>query len=178
MRHLEYTTLFRDLAAKHRAIQHRADQVRFVRLILSSDPIQKVMDFEEFYGGLKSKINLSGGAACLVLENYQADYSDNEGDFYGKVHHAAFLVLKSVPQGDYDRRDEVIDECEGIGEQVMGAAIARLRAVEPPVRISPGDILQEAIGPIGDHFYGARFNFSFRSSATGELTYDATKFLD
>lgn len=177
MRHLEYTTLFRELATRHRDIQHRADQVRFVRLILSSDPIQKVMDFQEFYDGLRNKINLKSGQACLVLENYQADYTDNEGDFFGKVHHAAFLVLKLVPTGDYDRRDQVIDECEGIGEELLGAAIARLRAMERPIRISPGDILQEAVGPIGDHFYGARFNFSFRSAATGELTYDATKFL-
>ena len=177
MRHLEYTTLFRDLARRHRLIQHRPDQVRFVRLILSADPVQKVMDFQEFYDGLKNKINLTGGQACLVLENYQADYTDNEGDFFGKVHHAAFLVLQSVPLGDYDRRDQVIDACEAMGEELMGAAIALLRARERPIRISPGDVLQEAVGPVGDHFYGARFNFSFRSAATGELTYDPTKFL-
>lgn len=177
MRHLEYTTLFRELARRHLAIQHRADQVRFVRLILSADPVQKVMDFQEFYDGLKHKIKLTGGQACLVLENYQADYTDNDGDFFGKVHHAAFLVLQLVPGGDYDRRDEVIDACEAIGEELMGAAIVLLRARERSIRISPGDVLQEAVGPISDHFYGARFNFSFRSAATGELTYDPTKFL-
>lgn len=177
MRHLEYTTLFRGLATRHLDIQHRPDQVRFVRLILSADPVQKVMDFQEFYDGLKNKINLKGGQACLVLENYQADYSDDNGDYFAKTHHAAFLVLKLVKDGDYDRRDEVIDECEGIGEEVMAAAIAALRALPRPVHVSAGDVLQEAVGPVGDHFYGARFNFSFRSPATGELTYNPTKFL-
>ncbi|WP_201980339.1 hypothetical protein [Hymenobacter rubidus] len=176
MRHLEYTTLFRTLAERHLQVQHRPDQVRFVRLILSSDPLQKVMDFEEFYGGLKHKIDLRDGSACLVLENYQADYSDNDGDFTGKEHHGAFLILRPVKAGDYDQRDAVIDACEAIGEDIMAAAIAQLRARERPVRISPGDVLAEAVGPVGSHFYGARFNFSFRSPATPELCYDPTKF--
>jgi hypothetical protein len=177
MRHLEYTTLFRDLATRHLGIQHRPDQLRFVRMLISSDPVQKLLDYQEFTDGLRTALDLRNGQACLILENYQSDYSDNDGDFFGKEHHGAFLVLKPVGEGAYDRRDEVIDECEAIGEELMGAAIARLRAGTPGARISPADVMQEAIGPVGDGFYGVRFNFTFRSPATEELTYDPTKFL-
>ena len=176
MRHLEYTTLFRDLATRHLGIRHGPTRLRFVRMLISSDPVQKMLDYQEFTDGLRTSLNLTDGSACLILENYQSDYSDNEGDFFGKQHHGAFLVLKLVPPGGYDRRDEVIDECEAIGEELMAAAIEQLRARQPVVRITPADVMQEAIGPVGDNFYGVRFNFSFRSSATEELTYDPTKF--
>jgi hypothetical protein len=176
MRHLEYTAIFRDLATRHLALQHRDDQVRFVRMIVSSDPIQKLLDYQEFTDGLRNKINLKAGGACLVLENYQSNYTDNDGDFFGKEHLGAFLVLKPVKEGDYNRRDEVIDECEAIGEEVMAAAIHQLRALPRSVQVTPADVLQEAIGPVGDNFYGARFNFSFRTPATGELTYNPDKF--
>jgi hypothetical protein len=38
-------------------------------------------------------------------------------------------------------------------------------------------IAVEAVGPLGDSFYGTRFEFDFTESATEALTYNPTKFL-
>ena len=53
MRHSEYTQFFRQLAEQHVAIQHSENECRFLRMILSSDPLQRVMDAREFYDGLR-----------------------------------------------------------------------------------------------------------------------------
>ena len=106
MRHLKYAQLFRDLATRHVDIRYGQDGgTRFLRILISSDPIQRQLDLSEFQSGLKSRIKLAGGLACLVLENYEADYTDNDGDYYARLHRGAFLVLKATKQDDYDGRD-------------------------------------------------------------------------
>ncbi|SHL25951.1 hypothetical protein [Hymenobacter psychrotolerans] len=176
MRHQQYTNMGRELARRHVAIQHSPEQCRFLRILISSDPIQKQLDLNEFYTSLRNKLDLREGKAALILENYQADYGDNDGDFYAKYHHSSFLVLKLTEAGDFDGRDAVIDECEEIGEDLMGAIIAQLR--EAGLQISPDDVLQEAVGPIAQVMVGCRFNYVFRSAATQALTYKPSKFLD
>jgi hypothetical protein len=176
MRHHHYTQMGRELARRHVDIQHTPEQCRFLRLLISSDPIQKQLDLSEFYSSLRNKLDLSDNKAAMVLENYQADYSDNEGDFYAKYHHSAFLVLKLVGTDDYDGRDNILDECERIGEELMGALLAQLTTAG--LRITPDDVMQEAIGPIGDGLVGCRFNYVFRSAATQALTYKPSQFID
>lgn len=176
MRHSQYTQIGRRLAERHVAIQHSATECRFVRVLISTDPIQKQLDLTEFYSALRTRLKMRAGKAAVILENYQADYDDNQGDFYAKYHHAAFIVLKQVREGDFDGRDTAIDECEEIGEDLMGAWIEEL--TEMGLRITPADVLQEAVGPIGDGLVGCRFNFMFRTSATLALSYNEDKFLD
>jgi len=176
MRHKQYTVMCRQLAQRHKEIQHSPEQCRFVRILISSDPIQKQLDLSEFYTSLRTKLDMREGMAAMVLENYQADYSDNDGDFYAKFHHSAFLVLKRIDVNDYDGRDDALDDCERIGEELMGALIERLQSAG--LHITPDDVMQEAIGPIGDVLVGARFHYVFRSTATQALTYQPTKFMD
>lgn len=175
MRHLAYTQLFRDLATRHLGIRHGQDGgTRFVRLLISSDPIQRQLDLSEFQTGLRNRIKLAGGLACLVLENYEVDYLDRDGDYTGRVHRGAFLVLKLTQENDYDGRDQAVDDCERMGEEVMGAAIAHIRGLG--LRITPADVLSECVGPVGDNFYGCRFSFSYMSHATQDMTFNPDKF--
>jgi hypothetical protein len=175
MRHSHYTAIGRGLATRHLAIQHSPEQLRFLRILISSDPIQKQLDLSEFYNSLRSRLDLSDGGAAMILENYQADYDDQRGDFYAKYHHAAFIVLKSIDASDYDQRDLAIDATERIGEELMGAFIYELQ--ERGLVITPADVMQEAVGPIAGSFVGTRFNFMFRSAATQALTYQPDAFL-
>ncbi|WP_210519889.1 hypothetical protein [Hymenobacter terricola] len=177
MRHLEYTQLFRDLATRHVDIRHGQDGgTRFLRILLSSDPIQRQLDLSEFQNGLKNRIKLAGGLACLVLENYEADYTDNDGDYYARIHRGAFLVLKLTKTDDFDGRDQAIDDCERIGEDLLGAFIRALRGREVPLRITANDIMGECVGPVGDNFYGCRYSFTYASPATEDLTFNPDKF--
>jgi len=172
---LAYTQLFRGLAQRHVDVLATPENGRFVRILISADPVQKQLDLSEFYNVLKSRLKAPIGQAFLVSENYQTDYSDNDGDYYSRDFQGAFLVLQKVKIDDYDGRVAGIDACEQIAEQVLAAAVQLLRD-EHHVRISLRDAWAELIGPIGDGHVGVRVNFSWSAPATQELTFNAAKF--
>lgn len=170
-----YTQLFRELARRHVAIQATAENGRFLRMLLSADPVQKQLDLSEFYGVLRSRLKAPAGQAFLVLENYQADYGDNDGDHFTRELRGAYLVLMKVATGDYDARDAAISTCEQIAEQLLAAAVQQLRQ-EHNARISVADAFCEHIGPVGDGHVGVRLNLSWSEPATQELTYNPENF--
>lgn len=175
MRHHQYTALGRELARQHKGIQHSEQHCRFLRILLSSDPIQKQLDLSEFYSSLRDKLDLGQGQAAMILENYQADYDDNRGDAYHKYHNSAFLIVKRVEPGDYDARDQAIDDCEQIGEQLLATLIEQL--TDAGLQITPADVMQEAVGPLASYFVGCRFNYVFRSAARQALTHNPANYL-
>ena len=170
-----YTDLFRELARRHKAIQATPDNERFLRIFISADPVQKQIDTVGFYDALRSRLKAKEGQAFFVLENYQTDYGDNEGDYYSRQLHGAFFVLQLVKPGDYNARDVAVAHCEQIGEQLLAAAIEQLRE-QHQVRISLNDAWSEHIGPIGDGHVGVRLNLSWREPATQELSYNPDHF--
>ena len=168
---LTYTDLFRRLAATHKAIRATPDNGRFLRILLSADPIQKQIDLSEFYNMLRSGLDAPAGQPFLVLENYQVDYDDNGGDYLSRKLAGAFFVLQLVALDDYAARDAAITSCEQVAEQVLAAAVDRLRAL-PSTYVTVGEAFSEHIGPIGDGHVGVRVNFSWSEGATPELTYN------
>jgi hypothetical protein len=176
MRLQAYTDLFQDLAARHRAIQYTAANQRFMRLTVSADPIARQLDLTDFYTKLKSKLKALKGQPFLVLQNYQLDYADNNGEHFTREPHGAFYVLQTSTPGHAEERDAVTDACEGVAEDILAAVIHQLRATYR-VRISLNDCFAEHIGPVGDHYVGVRMNFTWSETATRDLTYDPTKFL-
>ena len=171
-----YTDLFRELARTHLAILATPENGRFLRILISADPIQKQLDTSEFYSALRTRLKAPAGQAFLVLENYQTDYDDNQGDYLSRKLAGAFFVLQKVKLDDYDARDKAIAACEQVAEQVLAAAVERLRAL-PNTFVTVGECFAEHIGPIGDGHYGVRTNFSWAEGATPELTYDPANFL-
>jgi hypothetical protein len=176
MRLQAYTDLFKDLAARSRAIQYTPANERFMRLTVSADPIARQLDLSDFQTKLRSKLKALKGQPFLVLQNYQLDYGDNGGGHFTREPHGAFYVLQASAVGDAEARDAAIDACEGVAEELLAAAIHRLHATYR-VRVSLNDCFAEHIGPIGDHYVGVRMNFSWKEAATPDLTYDPTKFL-
>ncbi len=171
-----YTALFRDLATRHVAIRQTPANSRFLRILISSDPVQKQLDLSEFYGALRSRLKAPLGQPFLVLENYQVDYADNDGDYFSREHQGAYLVLQKVKMDDYDGRDVAIAACEEVAEELLAAVVHQLRQ-QYQARVSVRDAFAEHVGPIADGHVGVRVNFSWAESATEELTYNPAKFL-
>jgi len=170
-----YTDLFRELARRHKAIQATPDNARFLRIFISADPVQKQIDTVEFYDVLRSRLKAKEGQPLLVVQNYQVDYADNQGDYYSRQLHGAFLVLELARVGDPDARDVAVAHCEAIGEQVLAAAIEQLRD-EHQVYVSLNDCWADHIGPIGDGHVGVRMNLSWKEGASEELSYNPDHF--
>lgn len=175
MRHSEYTAFFKRLAERHVAIRHSEHECRFVRMILSADPLQRVMDAREFFDGLRSRI---AGGFVMILESYEADYSDNTGDQKLKEYHGAFLILHHVEPADFDGLEAALDATEEIGEDIMGAAVALIKEdlTLPKKHMSVNGITNERIGPVGETFHGTKFSFSFSRGANAALKHKKEKF--
>ncbi|AMJ65053.1 hypothetical protein [Hymenobacter sp. PAMC 26628] len=170
MRHLSYTDLFRQAARAHVALRHSDTEMHFGRLILTGWPLTK-LDIDEFLTATKSRIRLP----ILLLESYDARYQDNGADNIRKLCQAAFIVLDKPGSKDYDDRDATLDKCEEIGEDVLGYAIDYYR--KKRLKLDPSTVSSEKVGPIGDGFWGTRFNFQLPEIANYPLAYQAAKFL-
>lgn len=175
MRHSEYTSFFRQLAMEHIDIKHSADECRFLRLILSSDPLQRIMDAREFYDSLRDRLH---PGYAMILISYDADYTDNNGDQKEKEYNGSFIILNSVPMGDYDALEAVLDKTEEIGEDIMGATLDRINKdfTLPKKHMKVNGISNERIGPVGEVYHGTRFNFLFTQGANPALHYKKDKF--
>ena len=56
MRLRAYTQLFEDLATRHVDIRYTPENGRFMRILVSSDPIAQQLDLSDFHNSLKSKL--------------------------------------------------------------------------------------------------------------------------
>lgn len=175
MRHSEYTHFFRRLAEQHVAIRHSEHECRFVRMILSSDPLQRMLDSREFFDDLRSQL---AEGYVLVLESYEADYTDNAGDQRKKEYHGAFYILHHVEPGDFDGLEAVLDATEEVGEDIMGTTVELINkdATLPRKHITVNGITSERIGPVGETFHGTKFSFFFTQGANPALRHKKEKY--
>jgi hypothetical protein len=165
MRNSTYSALFRTIAGRNKRIRHREDSPRFARIIVSVDPLQRQVDLLEMQETLLGRYLKAGaGEQVLVLESLQTQYRDNAGDNYQRTSRGAFFLLEQKTK-DGDAWD-LLDRTEENGEQVLAAA--RKEYV--------GSILADAVGPIGDNWYGTRFDFEILSPANAGLTYNPAAF--
>lgn len=176
MRHSEYTHFFRQLAARHVDIRHSDENCHFVRLILSSDPLQRIMDAREFYDSLRDRV---GPGFAMVLISYEADYSDNNGDQKEKEYHGSFIILHYVGEGDYDALEAVLDKTEEIGEDIMGATLELINKdfSAPKKHMAVNGVTNERIGPVGELYHGTKFSFFFTQGANKALYFKQDKFI-
>ncbi len=170
-----YNQLLGNLARRHKKIAATAQNGRFMRIFISTDPVQKQLDLMDFYKSLRSALKAPVGQPFLIAENYQVDYGDNQGDYFSREFRAAYLVLERVDVDNYAARDAAVAHCETIAEQLLGALVAQLRA-EHAADISVRDAWLEHIGPLSDKSVGVRLNFTWREPAAEDLVYNKDHF--
>jgi hypothetical protein len=174
---LDYTDLFKALAQRHKQILHTEQACHFVKVILSADPIQKQVQMSGFYDKLKLKIK---PGPCLLLISYEADYED-AGDEKTLTHrHGSFMILEKAKLTD-EHRDEVLDRAEHIAHEIMGAVLKAFRSPEARRQgrmLDRNNMALDSIGPVGDNYYGCRFDFMFTQPATAALAYNPDAFTE
>ena len=175
MRNSAYAALFKGLAERHVRIRHRDDSPRFARIIVSVDPMQRVMDLAELQTTLLGRFLQPGaGEQVLVLESMQTQFADNNGDNYTRQCRGAFFLLEQKT-GTVDAW-EILDRTEQTGEEILAAARQQY-ADQVKVRWPIGAILSDAVGPLHDGtWYGTRFDFDIISPANAALAYNPAAF--
>ena len=171
-----YSDLIRDLATRHVEIQHSPTARRYLKLVVSADPLQKRVSLANFYTKLKG--SFPAGAPFVLQLTYDTLHEDTGADQVLAHRRGGFMVLQKSRNTE-ESRDEILALTERIGYELMAAVCDFFRG---PAGRRAGRVLQrssiaaEAIGPIADDFYGTQFEFDFTESATVALTYDPTRF--
>jgi hypothetical protein len=177
MRHSDYTALFRGLAERHHLIRHRADSPRFARIVVSIDPLQRVVDLTEMQETLLGRfLKPNAGEQVLVLESFMTQYADNGGDNRTRRRKGAFFVLEQVASKRPDAVELALDRTEQTAEQVM-AAVLHAYEDDFKTRFEVNGFTCDPVGPIGDGtWYGARFDFDWTEPANAALAYAPSAF--
>lgn len=179
LRHSQYVARLRELATRHRLIQHTPQVVRFARVVVSIDPFQKAVDLAEMTENMLGRFYKAGATSqVLVVESCHTQYQDNGGDNKQRRRSGAYYVFQKVANAkDPDQVEAAIDASEQTGEEVMAALLHSLNG-QTKVRLDEKSITSDTIGPVGDGtWYGTRFDFDFTNPATAALAYNPTAFL-
>jgi len=172
-----YSDLVRDLARRHVDIQHSAAKKRYLKVTVAADPMQKLAGLATFFQ--KTKATLPGDAFFVVQLSYDTLHEDSGSDQVLAHRRGGFMVMRKAKDTD-ESRDEVLAETERVAYELMAGVGDFFRG---PAGRRAGRMLQrtgmvaEAVGPMGDSFYGTRFEFDFTESATEVLQFNPAKFL-
>jgi hypothetical protein len=123
----------------------------------------------------KAKSTWPAKAPFVLHLTYDTLHEDTGSDHVLAHRRGGFMVLHKAANTE-GSRDEILTLTERIGYELIAAICDFFRGPAGRV-LNRSSIAADAVGPIGDDFYGTRFEFDFTESATKLLTYDATKFL-
>lgn len=175
MTHTQYTEFFRDIAARHKEIQHTEHRMHFARLILSADPfLSTTSQLDEFLESVKNKLL----EPALLLASYEGQYMDNRSSNVEKMLAGRLIILDTVPTlNDYQREEEVLTRSERIGEECL--AYAEHQLCKDPGRgfLEWDAVGSEKIAELTERrFFGTAFNFGIKVSVQQNVTFDPDQF--
>jgi hypothetical protein len=167
-----YSDLIRDLATRHVDIKHTAKDKRYQKIVVAADPIQKQVNLSSFYHSLKG--SFPSGVPFVLQLTYDTLHQDTGSDQVLAHRRGGFIVLQKSADSDL-----ALSITERIGYELMGAVCEFFRGPEGRRAgrvLDRNSIAIDAVGPVGDSFFGTRFEFDFTESATEALTYNPARF--
>lgn len=172
MNRVAFVNIFKDIVDTNKAIQLTDPGTHhFGRLILSAAPFQH-MDLTEFFAQ-KMKMQFP----YLLLGSYDINYGDNGIDNRTKNLQCTFFILDKIKKEDFDARDTALDVCESIGDDIMGYLRNYFRVNPDNTAFELDGATSEAIGPVGDSFFGVRVDFNLIQAANAQTGINPAKWL-
>lgn len=166
----KFEEYFEDMAIHNKAIAHTPESRRFARL-----------NIEEVLSGMRGDLDLSNW--CLILEMYEGRLSENNSDNIMDNQASAFMVIKSVTQGDFSQERLTLKDAKIIAFQF-------LKKIRKDARVFPkteanrynglvknfdiNTVGYNKVGPVFDNCFGFRIEFSFSESIS--MAYDPNDF--
>jgi hypothetical protein len=174
--HKTYTAFFRKMARHHKQIRHRDNEVRFVRMNLSSHPVLAREDIKELLKSVRSRLHFP----ALLLNTYQgkADAEDSY-DAKRKVIQGEFFILDRVKKEDWEDQDEVFDKTEAIGTDILAFLGEYYEEYPFQGYFEWNDTMMEKISNLEiDNLAGTKFYFTLSFPNEKSFQLDPDKFED
>lgn len=172
MTHSDYITFFKERAEQHLKLMHLSDNKSAFSVIIENapNPFQPKTDLDNFLSSIRTLAKFPH----LLLISYDANYSGVKNAFVKKTMDGAFIILdKPNPARDYEKVNQVLNDTEVIGEQILAAFNAYVEENECTLFVGDGTGA-EKIGPVGDGFYGTKFYIKIEANANYLLTDNRT----
>lgn len=148
-----YIQYFRNIATNLIAIGHTPSNPKFTRI-----------NIEEVLNGVRANLNMA--TPVMVLENYEARFTDRKTDNVFKDLYGAFMVVKNVRMDDFEAEAAALD----LTESIIMKVLAKMKADKDSsivVEMRGFDlstVVLQKIGGIFDNAYGYRAEFTLRAS--------------
>jgi hypothetical protein len=172
--HKTYTDFFLKMATHHVKIHHRAEQMRFVRMNLSAHPVLAREDIKEFLKAMRSKLHFP----ALLLNAYQSKTDAQDSyDAKRKQIMGEFFIVDRVKKEDFDHQDQVFDETDQIGQDIL-AFLGEYYECNPQEGIfSWSEASTEKISNLEvDNLAGTKFYFTISIPSEVALQLNADRF--
>lgn len=167
----QWNAYFKNIAEKHKSIQHTTDRKNFFRA-----------NIEEILSGARSLAGYEGDYYALVLENHEGILSENGSDRIDDHQSMAFHILKPCTTDDFEKENLILKESKQIALDIVSRIRKDYRdglnGSQSSV-IKGFDINQtryQKIGPVFDNCFGTRVEISCFEQIS--LKYDTSNWLD
>ena len=176
--HTTYTATFRMLAQKHKALLHLktgADDVHFVRCVLSKHPMLAQGDLDEFLKGIRNVIKVP----FMLLVAYSTQNNSSHQDAKKKALQGEFFIFDRYEKSDWDARDAKLASTEKIGEEIMSYLVEYYEENPQDGQLKWDEGMTEPFGKtIIDNLAGNKFYFTIEIPNQVAMEFDADNFED
>lgn len=174
--HTTYTATFKMLAMEHKAINHLkagADDIHFVRCVLSKHPMLSQADLTEFIKNIRHTLKFP----AMVLVAYSSEYGQNHNDAKRKGFQGEFFILDRVEKNNWDAIEATLDSTEKIGEDMLAYLIDYYDEHPGDGIFRYDDAMNEKISATEvDNLAGTKFYFTIDVPNQATLKFDPAKF--
>ncbi|MEM8564948.1 MAG: hypothetical protein AAGF85_00710 [Bacteroidota bacterium] len=162
LRHSQYIDFMRQLAQAHVDIGHSEEEMHFARITLTQDPYVGAMaQIREFVNSMGSKLKYP----CLVAISFKANYADTKNDDPRKQNDGGFLLLDQVKTGDADAEQQVYDNMERIGEEIIAYIREYFEENEDEGIFNLNNVESEKVAKVGNtQLFGIKFYLTIEGS--------------
>lgn len=159
---LDYTNYFLTLATLHKKIRHNLNGQKRFTPISMEDLINNINHNLSFHPE-----NGADDYALMMLEDISGVFRGRNVGNMNDAPDAAFVIMKHCPHEDFNRERAIYRECKQIAVSILGTMTTDyetnanniMQYFEPEAGVR-----YQKIGPILEHCFGIRVEFSFSKS--------------
>lgn len=152
------------LAKNHKDIAHSENEQHFFRF-----------ELDDVLTSLGNNINFK----ALILEGYDFNFGYNASDNLLKKRNGAFIIIdREGDENNYTRINQIYDECEAIGDEIIVRISSDKRNRNVPVvrNFSIEECQGNMIANNTEGYYGMRYTFTLTSPRINDV--DKIKWID
>lgn len=162
MEHFAFISYMKNVAEKLKELKHTESDKHFQRA-------SSMMKMEEFLANTSH----SNGFQLVVIAHESGKYIDKNSDNLLDQPFYSFYVVKTVEQGNYDAKDQVITDCKTVAKKILSKMFKDKRESQNGLNyLDRGSIAYAQAGPFAQNWFGISYSFTLLDPS--DIVYNAS----